>query len=328
MVYDCFTFFNELDLLEIRLNVLDSVVDRFVLVEAPYTMTGAAKPLFFEENKARFARFSDRIIHIVASPPPRELAGHGADRFGNSWCREIWQRAEIGRGIADCRDDDVIMVSDVDEIPRPEAVLKAGRMSGIVALEMRNYWYYLDLLSSERPYGVIRVVRKGDMSDALARKMMEGELRHRMPDAFWEMPTAAKLRWVEPDATIGNAAFHFTSLGGVDRVAAKLASISEQNFGAAKHTRGELARRMCEGLDVHGRGMVAYPVLTLAGYPKYIRDHAREYPQLFYPGSCTRKWKLRARYLSFRTLAILAYPIRALFGHARIIKTVKGWIAG
>ena len=58
MIYDCFTFFNELDLLEIRLNVLRDVVDRFVLVEAGETHTGKRKPLYFRENAARFAAFA------------------------------------------------------------------------------------------------------------------------------------------------------------------------------------------------------------------------------------------------------------------------------
>ena len=65
MVYDCFSFFNELDLLEIRLNVLKDVVDKFVLVEATRTHTGAEKSLYFKENEARFSAFRDRIVHIV-----------------------------------------------------------------------------------------------------------------------------------------------------------------------------------------------------------------------------------------------------------------------
>ena len=328
MIYDCFTFFNELDLLEIRLNVLNPVVDRFVLVEAPYTETGVEKPLYFEENKERFAKFKDKIIHITATFPPKELINHGTDRFGNSWCYETWQRAEIGRGLDGCGDDDVVIVSDLDEIPRPEAVVKASRMRGIVALEMRNYWYYLDFLSSERICRNIRFVRKGDMAGALAAKDVPEGIRSRVPDDFWKIPSAAKLRHVQPDAVIGNAAFHFTSLGGADRVCKKVSSICEQNFGAAKLSKEEVARRIVEGIDVHGRGMIAYPVMSLRGYPKYIREHAKDYPHLFHPGPCAKKWKLRIRYFVFRMLAIMAYPVRAVLGHARIIKIVKGWIAG
>jgi len=64
MIYDCFTFYNELDLLEIRLNILDKHVDRFVLVEATRTHQNKEKPLFFEQNKKRVQKFSDKIIQI------------------------------------------------------------------------------------------------------------------------------------------------------------------------------------------------------------------------------------------------------------------------
>lgn len=53
MIYDCFTFFNELNLLEIRLNILNDVVDKFVLVEATKTFSGKDKPLYYEQNKKK-----------------------------------------------------------------------------------------------------------------------------------------------------------------------------------------------------------------------------------------------------------------------------------
>ena len=58
MVYDCFCFFNELDLLEIRLNTLDKVVDRFILVESQLTHSGHSKPLYYANNKHRFSKFN------------------------------------------------------------------------------------------------------------------------------------------------------------------------------------------------------------------------------------------------------------------------------
>jgi len=88
MIYDCFTFFNELDLLEIRLNVLKDVVDRFVLVEATQTFTGRPKPLYYKENAARFAAFADRIIHVVvddfsAADSDGGSVDVGTDKGGN-----------------------------------------------------------------------------------------------------------------------------------------------------------------------------------------------------------------------------------------------------
>ena len=65
MIYDCFTFFNELDILEIRLNELNQVVDKFVLVEANRTFTNQKKPLYFQENKTRYQQFLPKIINII-----------------------------------------------------------------------------------------------------------------------------------------------------------------------------------------------------------------------------------------------------------------------
>ena len=69
-IYDCFTFYNELDLLEIRLNELDSVVDYFVIVEATKTQTGLDKPLFFDLNKKRYTKFKHKIIHVKVHNMP------------------------------------------------------------------------------------------------------------------------------------------------------------------------------------------------------------------------------------------------------------------
>ena len=69
-IYDCFTFYNELDLLEMRLEILSDSVDFFVLVEANKTHSGREKELFFQDNKERFAKFSEKIIHVVVEDMP------------------------------------------------------------------------------------------------------------------------------------------------------------------------------------------------------------------------------------------------------------------
>ena len=64
-IFDTFTFYNELDLLELRLNILGDVVDYFVINEANITFTGKPKPLYYQENKERFKKWEDKIIHHV-----------------------------------------------------------------------------------------------------------------------------------------------------------------------------------------------------------------------------------------------------------------------
>jgi beta-1,4-mannosyl-glycoprotein beta-1,4-N-acetylglucosaminyltransferase len=90
MIYDCFTFFNELDLLELRLKTLGDIVDRFVLVESTRTFTNQPKPLNFELNKERFQAYLDRIIYVIVDDNP-----DGDD----PWVREQFQRDAVVRGL-------------------------------------------------------------------------------------------------------------------------------------------------------------------------------------------------------------------------------------
>ncbi len=98
MIVDAFLFFNELDLLKIRLEELRDVVDRFVLVEAPVTFSGARKPLYFERYRDLFSEYADRIHHHVVADMPR---------FGrtNRYIRQFHQRDSIGVALerAGCR---------------------------------------------------------------------------------------------------------------------------------------------------------------------------------------------------------------------------------
>ena len=132
MIYDCFTFFNELDLLEIRLNILNEVVDKFVLVEATRTHRGNPKPLYFKENKKRFAPFLDKIIHIVVDsyePVEKYIASKDSDPKLHSWAYENFQRHAIIHGLDDLKDEDSLIISDLDEIPTAEAVRRAANAS-------------------------------------------------------------------------------------------------------------------------------------------------------------------------------------------------------
>ncbi len=105
--YDCFMYFNEADVLEIRLNELNDYVDYFVLVESSEGhRKGQKKPFYFEEEKERFSKFLDKIIHI-------KLDEHIDSDDG--WARENWQRNQIMRGLVDCEGEDLILISDVDE---------------------------------------------------------------------------------------------------------------------------------------------------------------------------------------------------------------------
>lgn len=125
-VIDCFPFFNELDLLEYRLETLDPYVDHFIIVESTKTFTGNKKPLHFSLNKRRYSKWLDKIVHIVVTDMPDDLPQEEIDKLvalpeirDIHWVREHHQRRAIPRGFKHLTLDyeDIILCSDLDEIP-------------------------------------------------------------------------------------------------------------------------------------------------------------------------------------------------------------------
>jgi beta-1,4-mannosyl-glycoprotein beta-1,4-N-acetylglucosaminyltransferase len=146
MIIDCFTFWKELDILEIRLNELYETVDKFVLVEASRTQSMLPKPYYFEENKQRFNKFLDKIIHVKVDEV--------LDVSKNPWVFDIHQRACIRRGldlIEDLNDEDIILISDLDEIPKSSALRgHLPQLDEILCLGMTYHVYYLNLVMRNR----------------------------------------------------------------------------------------------------------------------------------------------------------------------------------
>lgn len=125
-IIDCFIFYNEIDLLTYRLNILNDVVDYFVIVESTQTFVGKPKISFYNENKHLFEKFNDKIINIIIDDFPYK----NPTNVDNVWSNENFQRNGIARGINQLsnlnklNDEDYIIVSDLDEIPDPVTLTK------------------------------------------------------------------------------------------------------------------------------------------------------------------------------------------------------------
>jgi beta-1,4-mannosyl-glycoprotein beta-1,4-N-acetylglucosaminyltransferase len=134
-IYDCFTFFNELDLLEIRLNELNDVVDYFVIVEGKKTFQNNPKPLFLLENIDRFKKFIHKIIRIELEE----------NEFGESvWDNENYSWCSIIRGLKDAENDDIIIVSALDEIPKKNIIEEAKNLTKPFCVSTDLYYFYLN----------------------------------------------------------------------------------------------------------------------------------------------------------------------------------------
>jgi beta-1,4-mannosyl-glycoprotein beta-1,4-N-acetylglucosaminyltransferase len=111
-IYDCFCYFNEDMLLELRLEMLWDYVDYFVISEAVYSQVGRPKQLNF--NPEKFAKYREKIRYLVVDHLPPGEPGF--------WKNENYQRNFLINGLYDAGPDDLIIVSDLDEIPRAESI--------------------------------------------------------------------------------------------------------------------------------------------------------------------------------------------------------------
>lgn len=177
-IVDCFPFCHELDILELRLNILDSVVDFFVLVEGSMTFTGKPKPLFFAENIQKFGRWKDRIAHVAFSPSEE----------CDPWLMESEQRRELINGIPNLQSSDVVIHSDVDEIPDPEAIKRYNPSIGIQGMAGYHSLFYLNTqLIHQKEVGP-KIFPKSILSrvDFAQIRHYDCELwGHVIPDAMW-----------------------------------------------------------------------------------------------------------------------------------------------
>lgn len=205
-IYDCFIFFNELELLEVRLNELDSVVDKFVLVEMNQTFQGKKKPFIFNENKHLFQRFLDKIIYIGISDPPNT---------SSVWAREYFQRDQIKRGLTACSDEDIILFSDVDEIPHHDTInkiIESLKKHSLVRCNLRMFRYFMNMESFMWDHGPIAAKYKdlkNQKISAIRRTSHDRSLNRAL--RFFDIP---------------NTGWHFTSMGGLEMHKIKLESYS------------------------------------------------------------------------------------------------------
>lgn len=133
---DSFTFYNELSTLNMRLHELDNFVDYFVLVEATVTHAGNPKSLFYRDNEERFKAFHNKIIHIVIDDMPES---------NDPWDRENHQRTCLKRAVSlvpDICATDIILVSDLDEIPNPKYLSRALFDDDKIYVFNQRFFYY------------------------------------------------------------------------------------------------------------------------------------------------------------------------------------------
>lgn len=245
-VYDCFLFNNELGLLEVRLHEMDSQVDKFVIVEAVETFQGGAKPLIFAENAEKFAEFKDKIIHVVVEHL----------ETSNPWDREFNQREAVHFGLKDCKPDDIIILSDCDEIIRNEGVksMKEVLSEGCYSYVRAQQHLHTNFMNT--PPG-----ENGTCSIATTYSMVQGASMQalRMRGIFAYRENSASI----PIVATG---WHFAWVGDSDFVGGKCESFSHSEMNNPETI--EWAR------GIGFKRLWSRTVIEIDDYfPKYLQDN-------------------------------------------------------
>ena len=141
MIYDCFSYLDEDLLLNLRLNILDKYVDYFVIIEGNKTWQNNPKKLKFDINK--YEKFKHKIIYIKVTDLP-----DGKDPY----LRENYQRNSILKGLINSEEDDLIIISDLDEIPNPISFQNFKKEMRYASFKQRHFYYKFNLQSKENPY--------------------------------------------------------------------------------------------------------------------------------------------------------------------------------
>jgi beta-1,4-mannosyl-glycoprotein beta-1,4-N-acetylglucosaminyltransferase len=158
-IIDCFMFYNELDILKIRLEELYNVVDYIIIIEATITHNNTPKPLYFNENKHLFSQYADKIIHYVTDFSTTHHFVQYINTPNDNWFRENYQRecAQIIIKEMNLNDNDIIITTDCDEIPKRSIIesIKNGNFiiqNEVYSIEMVLYYYNIELTTARKWY--------------------------------------------------------------------------------------------------------------------------------------------------------------------------------
>ena len=265
-IFDTFTFYNELDLLELRMNILGDIVDYFVINESTITFTGKKKPLYFAENKERFKKWQDKIIHHVLDdnnetlekywegvPYHRSMMEDDIYKLPLHYQRACFHKDSAIYALLDhAQDDDIILTSDADEIANPEAIKAISEWfdpSNHYVLKGPVYYYYLNLLCEKEWMGT----RVSTMK--MLKTMSVDKLRQSHQDA-WK---------------VEDGSWHWSFFGDADTVRAKMDAYEHQENNLPQF-RDSMEERIEKGIDPFGRDYLYTPQVVPIDdtFPEYI----------------------------------------------------------
>jgi len=263
-IFDCFSYLDEDLLLELRLNILDENVDYFVIVEGNKTWQNNSKKLRFDINK--FDKFKKKIIYIPVTDMPDG---------DNPWARENFQRNCISKGLVNAEEDDLIIISDLDEIPNMEQIGKFNPNMRYAVFKQKHFYYKLNLQSQKNPfwYGSKICVKKHLKSPQWLRNL---KFKKR---PFWRIDKHRLNNILE------SGGWHFCNLKSAEELLYKYKNLCETNDPHVFKEKieekylnlNEIEKKITLGKDIIGREDNYKKIEIDNSFPKYILNNIKQY---------------------------------------------------
>jgi len=250
MIIDCFIFYNELDLLEYRLNILNNIIDFFIIVESTKTFTGNDKPLFFNDNKFnhKFNHFYHKIIHVIVT----DFIIPDISK-NQQWINEKNQRNYINNGINSLNqkikisDNDLIIISDIDEIPDPKTIsfIKNFKLPVTIASLGQDLYYY-NLKCKNK----LRWNRAKILSYLFYKKFINSK------------PNICRI--INPKNCISKGGWHLSYFGDSNFIQNKIINFSHQEVNKSEFINNDnIINKIINGKDLFNRSNQNFDIIDI-----------------------------------------------------------------
>ena len=291
-IYDCFMFFDEEMMLDLRLNILNKYVDKFVISEATYMHSGRPKKLVFDINK--FSKFKDKIIYNVVDKEPPDIETiyeedndekdtRGQKLANNSNKREHLQREIALESLKDADPEDIIFINDIDEIPNLKNFNFNAINKKLIFFKQKMFFYKFNLLHEEIIWTGSRACRKKNLISPQNLRDTKDKIY-----PIWRLDIMfSKLKY-NSIHYVDNGGWHFTNIKSPENIEKKFSNfLHHQDFEYSGLNLNDIKKMIenkkilydhsADQRDFKWSGSKTLKRVDLSYMPDYIRENYKKY---------------------------------------------------
>ena len=261
-IYDCFQYFNEDHIVDLRLNILNEYIHKFVIVESTVDHQGKVKKLHFDINK--HLKFKKKINYIIVDDTPDQIK---KPHVGGESLVEKHQRNSIVKGLDKADDNDLVILSDVDEIPNLNRLDKFDKNKYAV-FSQKMFMYKINFLNLKENnwHGSRICLKKNLRSPQWLRNLKFKEY------PFWRIDKVRNLQIIK------DGGWHFSYLQTPENISQKIQSFAHGEYNKSELTNLEnIYSKIQKGQDIFNRGHNLKKVELDSTFPSYILNNKEKF---------------------------------------------------